>query len=116
MWGPKTCKDPADLSGTRPINMAVVVKTVLGYHLGVGKFTTHFRTYFSWSWDVHWGYGIFTHGHIGIGVLFGLLKKRRALVCLVAQSSTRAIYFPKRTPMNIGVPPPKWSELPRLRG
>ena len=23
-----------------------------------GEFTTHFRTYFSGEWDVHWGYGI----------------------------------------------------------
>ena len=32
-----------------------------------GEFTTHFRTYFS-GWiesDVHWGYGILTHGHVG---------------------------------------------------
>ena len=36
-----------------------------------------------------------------IGVLFGCFsfKKRKALVYLVVQSSTRAIYFPKRTPM-----------------
>ena len=33
-------------------------------HFGVGEFTTHFRTYFSVDWDVHWGYGILTHGHI----------------------------------------------------
>ena len=25
------------------------------YQFGVGKFTTHFRTYFRWDWDVHWG-------------------------------------------------------------
>ena len=31
----------------------------------------------------------------------GLLKNRRPLVYLVAQSSTRAIYFPKRTPMGV---------------
>ena len=24
--------------------------------------TTHFRTYFSGDWDVHWGYGISSHG------------------------------------------------------
>ena len=24
---------------------------------------THFRTYCS-NWDVHWGYGVLTHGHI----------------------------------------------------
>ena len=29
----------------------------------VGEFTTHFRTYLSGDWDVHWGYGISTHGH-----------------------------------------------------
>ena len=40
-----------------PKNMAVVVKTVLGSHFGVGEFTTHFRTYFSGDWDVHWGTG-----------------------------------------------------------
>ena len=26
-----------------------------GSHLGVGEFTTHFRTYFSGDWDVHRG-------------------------------------------------------------
>ena len=36
----------------------------MGYHFGVGEFTTHFRTYFSGDWDVHWGYGLLTHGHI----------------------------------------------------
>ena len=30
----------------------------------VGEFTTHFRTYFSGDWDVHWGYGILTHGQL----------------------------------------------------
>ena len=24
------------------------------YHFGVGEFTTHFRTYFSGDWEVHW--------------------------------------------------------------
>ena len=32
------------------------VKPVLGSHFGVGEFTTHFRTYFSGDWDVHWGF------------------------------------------------------------
>ena len=27
-----------------------------------GRCTTHFRTYSSGDWDVHWGYGILTHG------------------------------------------------------
>ena len=41
-----------------PWHMAVVVKTVLGSHFGVGEFTAHFRTYSSGDWGVHWGYGI----------------------------------------------------------
>ena len=36
----------------------MVVNTVLGSHFGEGEFTTHFRTYVSVEWDVHWGYGI----------------------------------------------------------
>ena len=34
--------------------------------IGIGEFTTHFRTYFSGDWDVHWGYGLLlvTHGHM----------------------------------------------------
>ena len=26
--------------------------------------TTHLRAYFSGDWDVHWGYGVLTHGHM----------------------------------------------------
>ena len=33
----------------------------------VGELATHFRTYFSGNWDVHWGYGILTHGHMLLG-------------------------------------------------
>ena len=37
-----------------------------GSHFGgPGEFTTHFRTYFGGDWDVHWGCGSLTHGHIG---------------------------------------------------
>ena len=39
---------------------AVVVKTVLGSHFGIGEFTIHFRTCFG-GWiesDVHWGYDL----------------------------------------------------------
>ena len=35
---------------------------LLASRLGVGEFTTHFRTYFSGDWNVHWGYGVLTHG------------------------------------------------------
>ena len=34
------------------------VKTNGNYYLGVGEFATHFRTYFSGDWDVHWGYDL----------------------------------------------------------
>ena len=31
----------------------------------VGELTTHFRTYFSGDWDVHWGYlCVLTHAHM----------------------------------------------------
>ena len=39
-------------------------KAVRKTWLWVGEFTTHFRTYFSGDWDVHWGYGILSHGHM----------------------------------------------------
>ena len=32
------------------------------YQLGVGA--PPILVYFSWNWDVHWGYGILTHGHM----------------------------------------------------
>ena len=31
-----------------------------------GRCTTHFKTYFSGDWDVHWGYGILTHGQMKV--------------------------------------------------
>ena len=43
--------------------MAVVVKT--NGNPFWGRCTTHFRTYFCGELDVHWGYGILTHGQIG---------------------------------------------------
>ena len=32
------------------------------YHFGVGA--PPILVYFSGDWDVHWGYGIWTHGHM----------------------------------------------------
>ena len=32
------------------------------YHFGVGS--TPIVVYFSGDWDVHWGYGLLTHGHV----------------------------------------------------
>ena len=46
-------------------HVAVVVKTVLGSHFGVGEFTTHVSWDFSGDWDVHL-YGVLTHGHVRI--------------------------------------------------
>ena len=34
----------------------------MGSHFGVGA--PPILVYFSGDWDVHWGYGILTHGHI----------------------------------------------------
>ena len=40
------------------------------------EFTTHFRTYFSGDWDVHWGYGILTHSRVGSRQLRHLMLSR----------------------------------------
>ena len=40
--------------------MAVVQNS--WYHFGVGA--PPILVYFSGDWDVHWGYGLLTHGHI----------------------------------------------------
>ena len=61
---------PGGTSAPLGQDRAVVVKTVLGSHFGVGEFTTHFRTYFSGDWDVHWGYGILTYGHMAENCCF----------------------------------------------
>ena len=37
-----------------------------------GSCTTHFRTYCSGDWDVHWGYGIWTHGQTSSTARFAL--------------------------------------------
>ena len=37
------------------------------YHFGVGA--SFILVYFSGDWHVHWGYGILTHGHVGILVV-----------------------------------------------
>ena len=34
------------------------------YHFGVGA--PPILVYFSGDWDVHWGYGILTHGHMAV--------------------------------------------------
>ena len=41
----------------------------MGSHFGVGA--PPILVYFSGDWDVHWGYGILTHGHCGCGSKIG---------------------------------------------
>ena len=36
----------------------------MGSHFRGFRSTAHFRTYFSGDWDVHWGNGALTHGHL----------------------------------------------------
>ena len=36
----------------------------MGSHFGVGA-PPNF-VYFSGNWDVHWGYGLLTHGHVRV--------------------------------------------------
>ena len=36
--------------------------TPMGSHFRVGALV-----YFSGDWDVHWGYGVLTHSHMGFG-------------------------------------------------
>ena len=65
---------------------SAVGQNLMASHFGVGEFTTHFRTYFSGDWDVHWGYGILTHGqskrhqgekaHVFCGPIFERPKQR----------------------------------------
>ena len=38
----------------------------MGFHFGLGE-CTHFRAYLSGDWDVHWGYGVLTHGQMTMG-------------------------------------------------
>ena len=47
------------------------------YHFGVGEFTTHVRTHFSGDWDVHWGHGLLTRGHVEPHVGGSISQKRR---------------------------------------
>ena len=56
-----TAKDVLGTKRRLQTNMAVVVKTNGDPISGIGC-----RTYFSADWDVHWGYGILTHGHMGL--------------------------------------------------
>ena len=55
------------------INPHMAVGQNQWYHLGVGA--QPMLVYFSGAWDVHWGYGILTHGQMSVhlGALHGIL-------------------------------------------
>ena len=48
-----------------------------------GRCTTHF-VYFSGDWDVHWGYGILTHGHMFF--LVNLLHRRHFTAAILKKT------------------------------
>ena len=48
------------------------------YHFGVGA--PPILAY--WDWDVHWGYGLLTHGQIGVGVVQGRGSIGKAPFCV----------------------------------
>ena len=87
-------EDKQDHGESRGEDMAVVVQTVLGSHFGGFRCNTHVRTDSSGDWDVHWGCGILTHGHM---VRYGYLSNSVAPiifpVCLVA--APLKMVFPK---------------------
>ena len=41
---------------------------------------------FSGDWDVHWGYGLLTHGQIGLGHFFGAGTERFLVLSTRAQA------------------------------
>ena len=54
----------------------------MGSHFGVGEFTIRFRTFFSGDWDVHWGYGISTHGQYDFWIsCFDLVAQQASSKC-----------------------------------
>ena len=66
------------------------------YHFGVGA--PPILVYFSGDWDVHWGYGLFTHGHV--------VQKQRAscrfLSPLFGQENTEArLAYPQISHVNL---------------
>ena len=55
----------------RPIRRAIWLWLLRPMVPFSGRCTTHFRTYFSVELEVHWGYRLFTHGHMAV-----VVKKR----------------------------------------
>ena len=56
LQGPKSREAAAPLFSVLFQYLFGCVSKPMGSQFGVG--TTHFRTYFSWDWDVHWGYDL----------------------------------------------------------
>ena len=94
------------------------VKTVLGSHFGVGEFTSHFRTYVSGDWDVHWRgtIWILTHGHISSFCFWPVLQTPSFGLFLFSslgiRSSPLECECQTRPPRFCATPP----SLPRFHG
>ena len=56
--------DGASACHLHELGRALAVGQNQWYHFGVGA--PPILVYFSGDWDVHWGYGILTHGHLGL--------------------------------------------------
>ena len=81
------------------------------FHMAVGKtngsnlvggVTTHFSRSFSGDWDVHWGYGLLTHGHIKEfrgATPYSWVKKERSskLNCLELDRRFQSVPFARAT-------------------
>ena len=54
------------------LNMWLWLSKPMGFYFGVGA--PPILVYFSGDWDVHWGYGLLTHGNVGANQLGALLS------------------------------------------
>ena len=59
------------------------------YHFGVGAPPS--LVYFSGDWDVHWGYGLLTHGHVEKITLACYLREGRS--CLPFDTKNWPVFF-----------------------
>ena len=57
-WASASEASPSSRYPTQPSTNWLWLSKPMGSHFGVG---THFRTYFSGDWDVHWGYDLDFH-------------------------------------------------------
>ena len=67
---PITGSKPEPITGSQPDSAMVQNQW---YHFGVGA--PPILVYLSGDWDVHWGYGVLTHGHLTCQILPGSAAK-----------------------------------------